>query len=71
MRYIYKVEHKRKIASENMEPVNSTKIIGFYSSKAKAASVIERYKSIEGFKDYPNDFVIEKCEIDSDDFIFE
>ncbi|NLD49904.1 MAG: hypothetical protein GX660_22405 [Clostridiaceae bacterium] len=70
MRYVYKLEHKRKVETNDVDRF-STKLIGFYSSRAKALSVIERYKSIEGFKDYPDDFIIEKCEVDFDDFIFE
>ena len=71
MKYVYKVEHRRILTNSGTDSFSSTKIIGFYSSKNKAMSVIERYKTVEGFKDYPDHFIVEKCEIDFDDFIFE
>ncbi len=71
MKYVYKLEHKRIIVNESVDVISCTKIIGFYSSREKVMSVIEKYKSIKGFKDYPNDFIIEKCEVDFDDFTFE
>ncbi len=37
--------------------------IGVYSSLDSANLTINKYKSIEGFKDYPNDFVVEEYEV--------
>ena len=36
----------------------------------KAEQTISHYKTITGFKDYPNDFVIEKIKLDFDDYDF-
>lgn len=57
---IYKLKHVRKVD----EKYNDTKLIGFFSSESKAKDNISYLKTKEGFVDYPNDFVIEECEID-------
>jgi len=67
MKYVFMLKHSRHIEKK----VTSSRLIGFYSSMDKANAVIEKYKLITGFKDYPNDFVIEKMEIDFDDYDFE
>ncbi len=67
MEFVYKLTHKRN----SEDDAYSTKIIGFYSSEEKAIDTLERYKNIEGFKDYPENFIIEKCQVDFDDFEFE
>ena len=66
MAYVFKLIHQRYVEDD----ATSTIMIGFYSTHKKAKEVIERYKKIVGFKDYPNDFIIEKMEIDFDDFEF-
>ena len=41
------------------------KLIGVFSSTEKANDTIEKYKSLEGFRDYPlKCFVIDEYEID-------
>ncbi|GGG70308.1 DUF7336 domain-containing protein [Paenibacillus radicis (ex Gao et al. 2016)] len=45
---------------------NETKLIGVYSSKEIAESVVERYKRLPGFKDYLDSFYISEYEIDKD-----
>ena len=69
-RYIYILKHKHKVATDG-DDVFDTKLIGGFSSEIKALQTIEKYKSIEGFKDYPDGFIIEKIEIDYDDYEFE
>jgi len=64
MKYVYKLEHSRKIDEE----YDTTKLIGFFSSKEKAEEIIENYKKMEGFRDYPEGFTIEECEIDFNDW---
>ena len=70
MKFVYKLTHKRGIEGQ-ADDVHSTKIIGFYSSEPKAMETISRYKNIRGFREYPDNFIIEKCQIDFDDFDFE
>lgn len=49
------------------EDANETKIIGIYSTLGRANKTIEKYKSIEGFRDYPDDFYVKKFEVLPDD----
>lgn len=46
-----------------------TKIIGIYSSKAKAEETIERFKNIIGFKEHQDCFYIDEYDIDKDNWI--
>ena len=57
--YVYKLKHVRAVDEECV----ATKMIGYFSSKEKAEEVIESLIQQEGFCDYPDDFVIIKCEI--------
>ena len=66
MKVVFMLQHKRLIEEE----VTDSKLIGFYSSYEKANSVIEKYKTIVGFRDYPHGFVIEEMKIDFDDYDF-
>ena len=56
---VYLLQHSYEI-----EEFDETKIIGIYSTKEKAKEVIEKYNTLPGFKDYPNDFYIDKYELD-------
>lgn len=58
---IYKLTHKRKL---NVDDSYDTKLLGFYSSEDKARAVMELYKAFEGFRDFPDGFVIDDYEID-------
>ena len=69
MKYVYKLQHTRKV-EDVYEGVTDTKFIGFFSTKKKATETIEKYKQFEGFRDYPDDFMIEKVELDFDDYDF-
>jgi hypothetical protein len=40
------------------------KLLGIFSSEAKALKLIERYKLLEGFKDYPGGFSVDKYTVD-------
>lgn len=64
--YVYKLIHQIDVG----DGAKSTSLIGFYSTRKKSKKVIGKYKKITGFKDFPNDFVIEKMEVDFDDFDF-
>lgn len=60
---LYKLEHKRVVDYYNNEFIYSTITIGYYSSCYIIQETISRYINIEGFKDYPKDFVIEKFKV--------
>lgn len=64
MKSVIMLRHSRLIT----EGAYDTKLIGCYSSLKNVKEVIKRYKKIEGFKDYPNDFNIETIEADINDF---
>jgi len=66
MEQVYMLTHARPVE----EGVTDDILIGFYSSADKAGEVIERYKLITGFKDYPDNFIVEEMEVDFDDFDF-
>ncbi|MFT9077050.1 hypothetical protein [Ethanoligenens sp.] len=66
---VYQLMHK--VIIESNENVYSGSLIGFYSSRKKAEETIKKYKSIEGFKDYPNGFIIEEYEVDDDNVTFD
>ena len=68
--YVYKLIHSRKIEYKDGEWICCTIGIGVYSSLENAQKTIEQYKNITGFKDYPDDFKIEKIEVDFDDYDF-
>jgi hypothetical protein len=42
------------------------KVIGYYSTRAKAEAVLALVRSQPGFCDHPEGFAIYECEIDSD-----
>ncbi|MCY9593663.1 hypothetical protein PC41400_08830 [Paenibacillus chitinolyticus] len=46
----------------------NTKIIGIYSSKEKVEAVIEKYKELPGFKEFPNDFYIDAYRVDENEW---
>lgn len=58
---VFLLSHSRKTEDDAI----CYKIIGIYSSLINAQKTIIDYKSIVGFKDYPNNFCIEEFEITS------
>jgi len=52
--------------SYEVNRVENSKIIGIYSSREIAESIIIKYKKLPGFKHYPNDFFIDGYELDED-----
>ncbi|MCP5420145.1 MAG: hypothetical protein H6969_06580 [Gammaproteobacteria bacterium] len=44
---------------------SDTKVIGIYSSYAHAEDAISKLRAMPGFKNYPNDFYIDKYPIDT------
>lgn len=58
--FVYLLQHSYEI-----EDFEETKIIGIYSSQKNAEEVKEKYKSLPGFKKYPDSaFFIDKYEVD-------
>lgn len=66
VKHVYKLKHKRWV-EDIYENVTSTIFIGFFSAPKKAKETIQKYKQFEGFKDYPDNFIIEEIELDFDD----
>ncbi|MNK75980.1 hypothetical protein D3C87_955350 [compost metagenome] len=64
MNYVYLLQHSYEIGE-----FEETKIIGIYSSKEKAKNIINIYKKLPGFNNYPKDcFHISKYQIDKDNW---
>lgn len=70
MNYVYSLTHFRLLESKKEANICDVKLIGFFSSKEKARKTVEQLKSVSGFKDYPEGFIIEERSIDFDDFDF-
>lgn len=70
MRYIYKLTHRKLVETgvETSEKIYDTKLLGFFSSRKKCKEIIPLYLEQPGFKDYPDDFCIEKIEADVDEY---
>lgn len=60
---VYLLSHSREVEPGTISSIH----IGIYSSMRIVDKTIKKYKDITGFKDYPNDFVVEECEIISKD----
>lgn len=48
------------------EDEDDSKLIGVYSTRAKAEAAAERSKLLPGFKDRPDDFLVERYRLDQD-----
>ena len=57
---VYIVQHSYELESGNDE----TKIIGVFSSYQYAKEIVDQYITLPGFKERPNNFFIDKYEID-------
>ena len=56
---VYMVEH-----SYELEDCDETKFIGIFSTEEEAKRIVTEYQNLLGFKDYPNNFFINKCQLD-------
>ncbi len=45
------------------DEVHDTKVLGIYTTKAKATEAINRFSKLSGFCDYPNDYHIKKMRL--------
>jgi len=52
--------------SYEVDDCEVSKLLGVYSTEERAADRIERSRSLPGFVDHPDDFVIDRYEIDAD-----
>jgi len=60
---IYVLSHKHLFECGHEDD----KLIGAFLSKEKALEILEKYKKLEGFKDYLEGFYIQECIIDEID----
>jgi len=60
MEYVYLLQH-----SYEQNEIEEIKTIGVYSTEDLANTVIEKYKNLPGFKDYPDGFNIDKYKMNS------
>lgn len=60
MRTVFLLQH-----SYEVDGCDETKLIGIYSTREKAEAVVSKYKTLAGFRDYPDDcFYVDEYEID-------
>lgn len=59
---IYKLTHVHLLKDQK----NDEKDLGYFSNLEIARDKINFYRSLQGFREYPNDFYIQKFEIDGD-----
>ena len=62
LKAVYLVNH----AYEDAAGCDEVKFIGAYSSRAAAMAAVERLRKQPGFRDRPDAFHIEACELDRD-----
>ncbi|MCI5597195.1 MAG: hypothetical protein MR380_10900 [Lachnospiraceae bacterium] len=60
MKKVYMVYHEIKMS----RGICNYKLIGFYSTKEKAKKIVKKYRTFEGFKDFPKEFHIKTVSID-------
>jgi hypothetical protein len=51
---------------ETPESPDNGRVIGFYSTHAKAEAALKRISKYSGFSEYPDGFVIGECVVDQD-----
>jgi hypothetical protein len=64
MKTVFLVQHSYEVGEDG--GYDETKLIGIYSSLEIAESVVERYKTLQGFRDDLDAFYIDEYEIDKD-----
>ena len=64
MKHVYLLQHSYSIGE-----FDEVKTIGIYSSRQAAKLVVEKLKHLNGFKDHPEGFHINKFEIDSSNWV--
>jgi hypothetical protein len=62
--YVYMLEHVHEFEDGREE----VKTIGIYKTEKKAKSAIDRLSSVEGFRDCKDGFLIDRYELDEDNW---
>lgn len=60
---LYIVYHEYEINGHD-----EARMIGIFPSVKKANEVIKEHKKLPGFKAYPDDFIIDKCEMEEEEW---
>ena len=63
---VFLLWHRRPIEGGIDEHDTDDKLVGTYSSAAEADAAKQRKLQFEGFRDYPDCFVVDEYEIDKD-----
>ena len=64
--FVYLLQHSYLLDPET--DVYETKTIGIYSAQERAEAAVERLQKCEGFRDHPEDFFIDRYEVDEDNW---
>ena len=62
---VYLLQHRHELDGDDAEEV---KTIGIYSTESNAEAAVQRLVTQPGFRDYPDDFVIDEYEVDQDEW---
>jgi len=65
MTKVFIVQHSRKSEGD----YEDVKLIGVYSSKNSAESVVTRLKDVQGFNNHPEGFSIDEYKVDEDHWL--
>lgn len=61
--------HRAEVLSDGRFHCGDIAILGFFKSLDEVSTTIKFYKNIEGFRNYPNGFVVFEHEIEGDEAI--
>lgn len=59
--------HRAEVLSDGRFHCGDIAILGFFKSLDEVSTTIKFYKNIEGFRNYPNGFVVFEHEIEGDE----
>ena len=59
--------HRAEVLSDGLFHCGDIAILGFFKSLDEVSTTIKFYKNIEGFRNYPNGFVVFEHEIEGDE----
>jgi hypothetical protein len=66
MRSVFLHWHSRPLNGGTDENSTNDKLVGVYSSAAEADAARKRKLQFEGFRDYPNCFLVDEYEVNKD-----
>ena len=58
---VFVVQHQHEL-----DGCDEVKFIGVYSSEERASEAVDCAKELPGFRDYPDGFSVDPCEVDMD-----